>query len=323
MDTNRRPASQRVKTPEAQASSAAPRTVKELQALAVQIGREEAGLSPHGKSHTVLAKLVEQPDEVAVRSITELAASLGVNASTLSRLVRRLGYEGFGDFQKVFRDSLTEKHRHFYSQQAERLVASAPLRAEGASAEVAAMARLAHESVANVEGFLAQLSAAELRDAAGLLARAPRVRFYGLRQFSALASFMAYGLGLIRTDVGLLDAHGLGAAEGLAQLQRGDVLVVASVSPYTRAVAQVAAAAHKAGIAVVAITDTRASPLAAPARHAFFVPHKSSFFSNSMGAYLIFAEGLLNVVATQIGKKALASLENSERFIEALKVEVG
>src|SRR5690242_18474327 len=110
MDINRRPASTRrppVKAPEAPAPSA-PRSVKELQALAVQIGRDEAGVSPHGKSHTVLAKLVEQPEEVAVRSITELAASLGVNASTLTRLAKRLGYEGFVDFQKVFRDSLAQ-----------------------------------------------------------------------------------------------------------------------------------------------------------------------------------------------------------------------
>jgi len=302
-----------------------PRSVEALRELAVRIGRDGGGVALGGKAHTVLAKLVERPEEVAVRTITELAATLGVNASTLTRLATRLGYAGFVDFQNVFRDGLAQRHRHFYSQQAERLVAGASARAQGRTTgnppEVETVVQLARESIHNVEGFLAQLSAADLRAAAKLLADAPRVRIHGLRQFSALASFLSYGLGMIRTDVGLLDAQGLGVAEGLAQLQRGDVVVATSVAPYTRSVAEAAVAAADAGLTVIAITDTRASPLVPPSRHAFFIPHESSFFSNSMGAYLVFCEGLLNLVATHLGKSALHALERRERFITGLQIE--
>ena len=304
---------------------AAPRSVEALRELAVRIGRGETAVTLGGKAHAVLAKLVERPEEVAVRTITDLAAGLGVNASTLTRLTTRLGYEGFTDFQNVFRDSLAQRHRHFYSHQAERLVAGATARAPGSTeshaAEVQTVVQLARESIHNVEGFLAQLSPADLRSAAKLLAEAPRVRVHGLRQFSTLAGFLVYGLGMIRADVGLLDPQGLGAAEGLAQLQLGDVVVVTSVEPYTRSVGQVAQAAADAGLTVIAITDTRASPLVPPARHAFFVPHESSFFSNSMGAYLIFCEGLLNLVATQLGKGALQALARREGFITGLQIE--
>ena len=300
-----------------------------MRALVVRIGRNESGLSLGGKAHMVLAKLVERPEEVAVRTITELAGAHGINASTLTRLATRLGYDGFADFQSVFRDSIAQNHRHFYSHQAERLVAGASAADAGKSvsvagaAEIATVMQLARESVANIEGFLSQLSAPELRDAAKLLAHAPRVRIFGLRQFHALAAFLAYALGLVRSDVDLLDAPGLGTAEGLAQLQRGDVVLVTSVAPYTRAVAQVAKTAAAAGLTVIAITDTRASPLVPPARHAFFIPHGSSFFSNSMGAYVVFCEGLLNLVATQLGKQGLRSLERRERFITELGIEGG
>lgn len=302
-----------------------PRDVEALRELTMRIGRAEGSVSLGGKAHAVLAKLVERPEEVAVRTITELAATLGVNASTLTRLSTRLGYTGFVDFQSVFRDSLAQRHRHFYSQQAERLVAGASARAQGAlpgtATELETVVQLARESIRNVEGFLAQLSAPELRSAAILLAEAPRVRIHGLRQFSALASFLSYGLGMIRTDVGLLDAQGLGVAEGLAQLQRGDVVISTSVAPYTIGVAEAAVAAANAGLTVIAITDTRASPLVPPARHAFFIPHESSFFSNSMGAYLVFCEGLLNLVATRLGAKALTALARRERFITDLRIE--
>ena len=300
-----------------------------MRALVVRIGRNQTGVTLGGKAHMVLAKLVERPEEVAVRTITELAGAHGINASTLTRLATRLGYDGFADFQSVFRDSIAQNHRHFYSHQAERLVAGASAADAGKSvsvagaAEIATVMQLARESVANIEGFLSQLSAPELRDAAKLLAHAPRVRIFGLRQFHALAAFLAYALGLVRSDVDLLDAPGLGTAEGLAQLQRGDVVLVTSVAPYTRAVAQVAKTAAAAGLTVIAITDTRASPLVPPARHAFFIPHGSSFFSNSMGAYVVFCEGLLNLVATQLGKQGLRSLERRERFITELGIEGG
>lgn len=305
-----------------------PRSVDELRALAIRIGRGEAGISLGGKAHTVLAKLVERPEEMAVRTITELAETLDVNASTLTRLSKRLGYDGFVDFQTVFRDSLAQSHRHFYSEQAQRLVAGASARASAprqgqGGPQVDTVMQLARESLANVDGFLAQLSEEDLKTASQLLANAPRVRIFGLRQFHALASFFTYALGMIRTDVALLDASGLGIAEGLAQLQRGDVVLVMSVAPYTRSVAQVATAASDAGLTVIAITDTRASPLVPPARHAFFIPHKSSFFSNSMGAYVVFCEGLLNLVATQLGKKALQALERREHFITDLAIETG
>lgn len=307
----------------------APRSVEGLRELAVR-GQDPTGLPITGKAHTVLAKLVERPEEVAVRTITELATTLGVNASTLTRLCTRLGYAGFAEFQGVFRDGLAQRHRHFYSQQAERLVAGASARpgrgkghAKGHAPEIDTVVQLARESIDNVEGFLAQLSASDLKAAARLLGDAPRVRIHGLRQFSALASFLSYGLGMIRTDVGLLDAQGLGVAEGLAQLQRGDVVVATSVAPYTKSIADAAAAAANAGVHVIAITDTRASPLVAAARHAFFVPHESSFFSNSMGAYFVFCEGLLNLVATHLGRGALQALERRERFITELGIEAG
>jgi DNA-binding MurR/RpiR family transcriptional regulator len=299
-----------------------PRSVDGLRELVIRIGRDEANVSLGGKAHTVLAKLLERPEEVAVRTITDLAASLDVNASTLTRLSTKLGYAGFADFQGVFRDSLAERHRHFYSQQAERLVASSKTHARDAAPEVDMVVKLARESIGNVEGFIAQLSPSGLRDAARLLADAKRVRVHGLRQFSALASFVCYGLGMIRTDVALLDAQGLGVAEGLAQLQPGDVVIVTSVAPYTRSVADAATAAKDAGCDVIAITDTLASPLVPPARHAFLIPHESSFFSNSMGAYLVFCEGLLNLVAAQLGERALHALERREKLITSLDIEM-
>lgn len=181
--------------------------------------------------------------------------------------------------------------------------------------------KLAHETAANVNGFLSQLEADTVENAATLLARARRVRVHGVRQFHAFASFLTYGLGMLRSDVFLLDVPRLGIAEALAQLENGDVVVVASCAPYTAEIAKVAAMAAAHGLEVIAITDTRASPLVPPSKLAFFIPHASSFFSNSMGAYIVFCEALLNVVARKLGDRAMGALARRERLISDLQIE--
>lgn len=295
-----------------------PRTIEGLRNLALQIARDEAEVSLGAKAHAVLARLVDMPEQAAVRSISELGELLHVNASTLTRLAKRLGYAGFGDFQDVFREAIADDQRYFYSRQVGRLLTAG----YGSRENTGVFEQLAEETAANVRGFVSQLDPEALRAGAGRLAAARRVRVHGVRQFHALASFLTYGLGMLRSDVALLDAPRLGVAEAIAQLEPGDVVVVASCAPYTRSVARVAEVAARNGLDVIAITDTRSSPLAGPARHTFFVPHASSFYSNSMGAYVVFCEGLLNLVARELGDRAAAALTERERLIVEMNVEL-
>lgn len=299
--------------------SARPGTIEELRDLTLRIRRKEIDLALGSKALDVLARLVDTPEQTAVRSISELADGQGVNASTLTRLAKRLGYAGFSDFQSVFRQAIADDERYFYSRQAGRLMSVT----RGEREEVHVLERIGQETKANIDGFLGQTDAETLKRAAVLLATAPRVRVHGVRQFHAFASFMVYGLGMLRSDVALLDAPRLGEAEALSQLSPGDLVLVASCAPYTRSVAEVAAVAEKAGLEVIAVTDSRSSPLVPPARHAFFIPHASSFFSNSMGAYIVFCEGLLNLVARELGERAIAALAARERLIGEMGIETG
>ena len=298
--------------------AATPRTLEDLRDLTLHIARDEAGVSLGAKAHGVLARLVDMPEQAAVRSISELASLLDVNASTLTRLAKRIGFKGFSDFQGVFRNTIADNARYFYSRQVRHLLLTDSEPQEGA----AVFDQLARETAANMQGFISQLEPDTLHRAARSLATARRVRMHGVRQFHALASFLTYGLGMLRSDVALLDALQLGIAEAISQLEPGDVVVVASCAPYTRSIATVAEIAARHGLEVVAITDTRSSPLAVSATHAFFIPHASSFFSNSMGAYIVFCEGLLNLAARELGDEAAHALAERERMIADMKIEM-
>ncbi|MCC5882320.1 MAG: MurR/RpiR family transcriptional regulator [Halomonas sp.] len=292
------------------------RTLPEtLDGLRQRLGDIEAGKADirlGKRSRHVLALLIGAPQQAAVSSISELADQLGVNASTLSRLAQRLGYGGFGQLQAVFRREVTEG-QSFYSDQASRL-----LEASGDTVERARLSRLARQESANMAGLLERIDPLAFEQTVTLLATAHRVRVHGMRQFHSLALFMAYGLGMLRPDVAPLDAGRQGVADALAQLDPGDVLVVASCFPYTPSVLATAEVAARHGIEVIALTDSESSPLARVARHSFPVPNHSLFYSNSMCAFMLLAEGLLSDVASVLGKSGLAALKHRETMIAEL-----
>lgn len=298
------------------ASALAPDTVGGLKELLAAIEKGEVDIALGSSSVRVLTALIESPQRAAVSSISELAEQVNVNASTLSRLARRLGYPGFSKLQDVFRRELTEG-RSFYSDQASRLVVGADDKGT-----LAQLTRLGRQESTNIANTIEQVDPATFEAVVAILSQAKRVRIHGMRQFNSLALFMAYGLGMLRPDVGALDSSRQGVADSLAQLETGDALVVASCFPYTPSVLATAEVAARHGITVIALTDSASSPLAKTARHSFFVPNRSLFFSNSMCAFMLLAEGLLSAVASSLGEASVEALKYRETLIAELNASL-
>lgn len=274
------------------------------------------------KTRAALHVLLAHPENVAFGSITELAQQLGISPSTLTRLAKRLGFIGFAQFQRVFVNSLASQPIAFYSGQASRHLQRGAQCAELSEPDTSQrLERLVAENMANIQHSVKQLHTTQLIEAARHIAQAKRVRVHGVRQYSALAQFLVYGLSLIRSDVALLDGCGLGIAEGLAQLEPADVLISASVRPYSQEVLAVHEQAVQAQLSTISFTDHRSSPLASTADYAFLIPFQSSFFSNSISAYFVMAEGLLNQVAWELGQSALEAIQKREQLIAALNIE--
>lgn len=296
---------------------AAPESLVGLQQLYSDIETGDSPITLGKAARHILAALLNQPEQAAFSTISELAERHSVSASTLSRLSRRLGYSGFAQLQDVFRRSLTQD-KGFYSDQVSRLRNQHGNDGSG----LARMTELARQESANLVELTASLDVAELAASTDLLANAARIRIHGVRQFSSLAMFMAYGLGMLRSDVAMLDSSHQGTADALAQLDPGDVLVVASCYPYTPSVLATARVAAEHGIRIIALTDTISSPLCSTAEHSFLVPDHSLFFSNSMCAFMLLIEILLSEVASQLSDHGLASMKRREHLINALKTSL-
>lgn len=291
-----------------------PSSIEDLRTLVLAIARGEADIVLGHKAREALGRIIELQGSPVLLSITTLAEELKVNPSTLTRLAQNLGYPGFGAFQQVLLSASFSRPAAFYSQQAQTALAG---KARGSRA---AAEQLCRENQVNITRFLEGFDIASFDAAVAHIADARRVVVFGKRQFHSFAAFLSYGLRMIRSDVALLD--GLGLAEGLASLTKGDVLIAASCAPYTAVVVETTRVAKERGLTVVAITDRSSSPLIDASDAALLVPHDTSFLSNSMTVFTLCAECLINACAARLGEKAAEALADRDALITRLKIEI-
>ncbi len=294
----------------------APQSLEALRALSMEIAKGQSSIHLGQKAKVVLSRLLEMRGDKALLSISTLSERLDVNPSTISRLARNLGYKSFGELQNILLSESFVPSGSFYTQHAQTAITA------GCSDLSAQMTRLCREQQANLERIIESFDSASFDSVVEKLAKAKRIRIHGARQFYAFSGFLAYGLGMIRTDVTLLEPSLQGVAEGLASIDKDDLLLVASCAPYTKSVVRVAQAAYDAGLDVVAVTDRASSPLVASASASLFAPHETSFISNSMVGFFSLAECLINACASTLGEQAHEALQERDAFIRALKIEL-
>lgn len=122
----------------------------------------------------------------------------------------------------------------------------------------------------------------------------------GFRASYALAFHLAYGLRLFRTSVQLLDGHAGGLEMQLRALQPGDAILVVGFAPYSREAA------------LMALTDSTASPLSLLADEMLlFSVHSPSFFP-STAAGLALVEALLELVVALSGSVLVERIPAAE-----------
>jgi len=281
----------------------------------VKVGSSTLKLGP--RALNVLDGMVNTPHQAAIYSISQLAETFEVNASTLSRLAKSLGYNGFSELQNIFRDFAANTGR-FYSERAGELCQTGPEQ----SVEFDLAAQIANDETSNIGTMLGNLNAETLDGAVELLCSAPKIRTHGLRQSYPIADYLSYGLGMIRDNIAVLSIAEHGIIHGLSQLSSGDLLFTVGCHPYTRSTIMASRIAREQGLNLITITDSYSSPLAASAKHTFITPTGGSFFNNSMASSLVLVEILLSLTAKKLGHSALTSLKHYERLVGQMQLEL-
>ena len=260
-----------------------------------------AALSP--KLQAAARFVVDHPNEVVIASMRSVAERAGAQPATLVRLAQRLGFAGWPELKAAFAEDLG-LHSAGYGERARNLVARGP------SADLLTeMFAVQHQNLQATEA----LSAASLRKVAKRLKSARVVHVAGFRASFAVAHTLVYGYRLFRDTVHLIDALGGGIEMQLRPIERQDVVVVIGFSPYSRETFEVVEAAAAVGAGIVALTDSKASPLALAADENLLFSAASPSFFPSITCAMAVVESLLELLVADAGKDIAQRIGRAEQ----------
>lgn len=256
---------------------------------------EYEGLS---RSFQAVARfLTQNPNDVAVQPINEIAARCGVHASSLVRFSQSLGYEGFKELKEIFNRRLMTAAPGFEARVG-ALKDDLQLHHQGSPKGF--LGDLVARDIATLQGLFKDTSEEDLTRAVDLLAKAGTVYIAGQLRSQPIAVFVRYVLTMLRRPTVLLDANG-GLATHMARvMQPRDLLLSISFRFYAKEVVAVTEEAHAAGVPVVAITDSTLSPIAKCASVLFTVPEGDYAFSRSLAAPMCIAQALMVALAARL-----------------------
>jgi DNA-binding MurR/RpiR family transcriptional regulator len=231
-------------------------------------------------------------DRIAVSTVAELAAGAEVPPSALMRFCQIMGFSGFSEMQKLFRDAYAPGFPD-YSTRLKNL------KNGGAGSPSALLGEFIEAGRLSLETLAKSADEAALAYAVQVLSGAATVHVIGLRRAFPVATYLAYIFEKMSVPAMLHD--GVGKLDHRFALRSGDAVLAITFAPYSEETIALAQDAHDRGLPVVALTDRLTSPLARTADAILTVPEVDFGAFRSLSATIAMAIALAVAVGSARG----------------------
>ena len=228
-------------------------------------------------------------DRIAVSTVAELAAGADVPPSALMRFCQIMGFSGFSEMQRLFREAYAPGWPD-YSTRLKNL------KEGGAGSPAALLAEFVEAGRMSLEALAKSVDEAALERAVQVLSRAETVHVVGLRRAFPVASYLAYVFEKMQVPAMLHD--GVGKLDHRFALRAGDALLAITFAPYSEETISLAQDARDRGLPVVALTDRMTSPLARTSDAVLTVPEVDFGAFRSLSATIAMAISLAVAVGS-------------------------
>jgi DNA-binding MurR/RpiR family transcriptional regulator len=231
--------------------------------------------------------LLESPYDVAFLPVADVGRRANVSDSTVVRLASELGYSGYPELRQELQGGL--------------LTRMAPIdlleqRLRSDAHEPSAIIGL---EIQNLKILQESLTSETVDAAVERLLSARRIFVLGMRSGFGVAHSCWHLLRQVLGNAELLSLFGGSLPDQLAQIDRGDVLIVFTTPRYSRQILQIAKYAQRHGADVIAVTDRLLSPAGRVAWLTIAAPIRStSFFPSSVAA-----QAVVHVLASELARR--------------------
>lgn len=268
---------------------------------------ERLGQMTPAERRVARALLATYPS-AGLESLPHLAESAKVTGPTVLRFVRKVGFDGYPDFQRSLRQEVQARSEGLSSLYGTRVA--------GSNGDVAAQSHEAFVRALDATFGAASL-AGELDDVVALIADTKRKSWFAGGRFSNLtATYLALQLRMLRPGCMIVDQEPTRRVEDATEIARRDVVCVFDYRRYQADTVWIAEHAAGRGAEVIVFTDPWLSPAAEHASHVL-ISHADSVspFDSLLGAFAL-TEVIAARVAVALGERGLIRVKELESMHE-------
>jgi DNA-binding MurR/RpiR family transcriptional regulator len=253
--------------------------------------RLRLGELTHAERKVARALMSDYP-VAGLEPVAKLAAAAGVSPPTVVRLVAKLGFDGYAEFQQSLKTEVSARLSSPLEMHAER----------GGDDSGGALPRTERLLCDGIRSSFARLPPGEFEQAVRLLADPRRsVTLIGGRVSTMLAEYLAAHLKILRPRVQVLPAAGPDRVSSMLDVSRRDVFVAFDYRRYQHDTVRLAMTAKDRRAALIAFTDPYLSPLAARADVILTSSVQSPSPFGAMTPALALVEALIAALVDRLG----------------------
>lgn len=257
------------------------------------ISKIQGQLPRFSKGQKQIARFIlEHYDKAAFMTASRLGEAVGVSESTVVRFATELGFDGYPHLQRTLQEMIRNK-----LTSVQRMEVSTD-RMGGRDV----LQTVLHADTDMIRMTLDEIDHASFREAVAALLSARRVYIVGVRSAGALASFSGFYFNLLLDDVHVVHTNSVSEIfEQVLRIGEGDVMLGISFPRYSKRTLRAMRYAKDRGARVIALTDSRLSPLSRAADHVLVAKSDMASFVDSLVAPLSVVNAL--IVAVGMGRK--------------------
>jgi len=256
--------------------------------------------------------ILDRPREVALYSMREAASRAGVHPTSMLRLARELGFDGYESLREQFRVWLNTGDQAPWSKRA------GDVRKHAAEYEV--VDSLMQQETLNIASLASADVYKTLLEAAARIRAARHIYIIGLRSLYPVAFYLSYGFRMFMSNVTLINGIGGTFADELRTIESSDLLIAFSYEPYSRDTISSVEFAIRRGAGLIAITDSIVSSISKEGQSTIVVSNETPSLFHSILPALAIAESLIALLLVGGQEETMAELKRSEEQLDAFGV---
>ncbi|MBX3568279.1 MAG: MurR/RpiR family transcriptional regulator [Rhizobiaceae bacterium] len=238
--------------------------------------------------------LWQHPGDVALGTISRVAAQAGVQPSTLVRFAQIFGFAGFSDFQMLFKEHLKGAWPEGHAARS-----AEPTGEAAGDADLRFMHGLLAAAQTSLSRIGSDFDAASFERMVALLAAADLIYVIGSKRAFPVTAYVSLTLSQQGVRNVLVDNVGSNALDQIGCIGPNDMVLAVSFSPYNSITPDLVAVAHERGAKIATITDSTFSPLVKLSTAWIEVVESDFAGFRSLSASLTVGMALVHAVATR------------------------